>query len=189
MEEDYVKLDMIVKFYEAIQSMRDPYEDGHARRVEELAVALGKVIGLDEVSLKNLEYASRLHDLGKILISEEIANKPRLTESEMIMMHAHSAMGVKLLRTIGIGDAIANPVEQHHENFDGSGYPLGLTGEEIDIHARILRIADTFDAITSMRPYHPLRTIRGAHKEMEKCAKDYDPNLIEKFWILIRDSY
>lgn len=187
--EDYTKLDTVVQFQDAIQSLRDPYEDGHAKRVEKLCAALGQAVELDEVSLTNLRYSSRLHDIGKILIAEEIMNKPRLSEAELIMVHAHTAMGVKLFNTVGINGAIAASIEQHHENFDGSGYPLGLKGEEINLHARIIRIVDSFDAITSMRPYHPLRTVRGAHKEMDRCAKDYDPTLLEKFWILVHDAY
>ncbi|HVI75865.1 MAG TPA: HD domain-containing phosphohydrolase [Anaeromyxobacteraceae bacterium] len=133
---------------------KDPSTRGHSDRVAELAVAVGRELGVDDVELKALAYGGLLHDVGKIGIPEALLHKAgRLAPAELEQMRAHPAIGADILRGVAFLEAAAPAVRSHHERWDGTGYPDRLAGEAIPLVARVVNAADTFDACTSVRPY------------------------------------
>src|SRR6186997_3327906 len=134
---------------------RDGVTPRHVRRVQHGTLALARQLGVtDEDTLSGLEAAALLHDTGKIAVPEHILNKPgRLTASEFETMKRHAPIGAQILASIEFPYPVAPVVRHHHENWDGTGYPDGLKGEEIPLGARILSVVDCFDALTSDRPY------------------------------------
>jgi len=134
---------------------RDDVTPRHVRRVQHGTLALARELGVtDEDTLCGLEAAALLHDTGKIAVPEHILNKPgRLTASEFETMKRHAPIGAQILASIEFPYPVAPIVRHHHENWDGTGYPDGLKGEEIPLGARILSVVDCFDALTSDRPY------------------------------------
>ncbi len=168
---------------------RDHETEGHCSRVTELALALGRHLELSPAELKSLERGALLHDIGKIGIGDAILHKPGpLTEDEWVEMRKHPVIGAKILEGIPfLRDAIP-VVAGHQERFDGSGYPLGLNGEQIPILARIFAAADVFDALISDRPYHEKKPIRDALDYMrEKSGSEFDPQVIDKLMELTRE--
>jgi PAS domain S-box-containing protein len=148
---------------------RDPYTAGHQQRVVELAVAIARGMGIPEARVEGLRLGSLVHDIGKISVPAEILNRPgRLSEAEFSIIKAHSQMGYDILKGVEFDWPIAEMVLQHHERCDGSGYPRGLSGDEIALEARILGVADVVEAITSHRPYRPGLGIDFALQEIEK---------------------
>ncbi len=133
---------------------RDSETHGHSERVVTYSLRLGREYGLDSELMKALEFGSLLHDIGKIGVPDAILRKPaKLTDEEWVRMREHPIHGQQILRGIEFLAGPSRVVAQHHEKWDGSGYPLGLRGEDIDICARIFAVADAFDAITSDRVY------------------------------------
>lgn len=133
---------------------KDPSTRGHSDRVAELAVAVGRELRLDEPGLKALAYGGLLHDVGKIGIPEAILHKAgQLAPAEQELMRAHPAIGAEILRGVAFLQPAAPAVRNHHERWDGGGYPDRLAGEAIPLVARIVNAVDTFDACTSVRPY------------------------------------
>ncbi|GEJ59436.1 HD-GYP domain-containing protein [Anaeromyxobacter diazotrophicus] len=133
---------------------KDPSTRGHSDRVAELAVEVGRELRLDEPALKALAYGGLLHDVGKIGIPEAILHKAgQLAPAEQELMRAHPAIGAEILRGVAFLEAAAPAVRNHHERWDGGGYPDRLAGEAIPLVARIVNAVDTFDACTSVRPY------------------------------------
>ncbi len=133
---------------------KDPSTHGHSQRVAELALEVGREIGLSEPELKALAYGGLLHDVGKIGIAEAILHKAgALVDGEIEQMRAHPAIGAEILRGVAFLEMALPAVRSHHERWDGSGYPDRLSGEAIPMVARIVNAADTFDACTSPRPY------------------------------------
>jgi putative nucleotidyltransferase with HDIG domain len=142
---------------------KDPSTHGHSQRVAELAIATGRELGLSEDELKPLAYGGLLHDVGKIGVAETILHKSgRLEDDEREQMQAHPSIGAEILRGVEFLREAAPAVRNHHERWDGTGYPDGLTGEAIPLVARIVNAADTFDACTSPRPYQPAMTLEEA---------------------------
>ena len=138
---------------------KDPYTHGHSERVSKLSVEIGRELGLDDAELKILEYSGILHDVGKIGIPEQVLLKPsRLTAEEFTVVKSHSAIGAEIVEGVEFLKTTEPAIRHHHERWDGKGYPDGLAGEEIPLIARIVNAADTWDACTSERPYHPART-------------------------------
>jgi len=149
--------------------MKDPYTAGHQRRVARLACAVAQEMGLPQEQIEGIRMAGLIHDLGKIKIPTEILNKPsRLGEFEWGMLEAHSQVGYDILKTIDFPWSVAQIVLQHHERMDASGYPAGLSGDEIMLEARILAVADVVEAMASFRPYRPALGIDGALEEIKK---------------------
>lgn len=137
---------------------RDPYTHGHSRRVARHAVIIAVRLGLAELQVATVRAAAALHDVGKINTPRAVLHKPgRLTDVELALIELHPVDGAAIVSTLGDPELIAM-VRHHHERLDGTGYPDGLTGAEIPLGARIIAVADTFDAITSTRPYRPART-------------------------------
>lgn len=164
---------------------KDLYTRGHSERVRKYALSIAKRIihGSDELSLETLEYAAILHDIGKIGISEAILHKPgRLTENEFAVIQTHSAIGANIIEPISLLKDAALIVRHHHERWDGGGYPAGFREEGIPLGSRIIAIADTFDAMTSNRPYRKALSEEVALNEIIKNkGKQFDPELAHIF--------
>jgi putative nucleotidyltransferase with HDIG domain len=162
---------------------RDSYTAGHTERVSILAEILARRLGWNESRIRNLRMGCTLHDIGKIGVPDSILNKPgALTKEELAKMRSHPAVGLKIIRGIELFQPAVPYIGDHHENFDGSGYPRGLKGEEISIEGRLLAIADTFDAILSDRPYRKGREVSDAVSELlENRGRQFDPLLVDLF--------
>ena len=162
---------------------RDAETHGHSERVVTFSLRLGREYGLTSAEMKALEFGSLLHDIGKIGVPDAILRKPaKLTEEEWERMREHPLHGQQILRGIKFLTGAARVVAQHHEKWDGSGYPLGLKGEDIDICARIFSVADAFDAITSDRVYRQGRSYEVALAELDEWAgRQFDAKIVEAF--------
>lgn len=163
---------------------KDQITHGHIRRVQTYAVGLAKRVGvLDESILKAVEAAALLHDMGKLAVPEYILNKPGpLTAGEFEKMKLHASVGADILSAIAFPYPVVPIVRHHHENWDGSGYPDGLAGSAIPIGARILSVADCFDALTSDRPYRPRLSDQDAIQILiDRRGKMYDPLIVDTF--------
>ncbi len=140
----------------AVVELRDPYTSGHERRVTGLAVAIAAAMGLEESAVETIRLAGEVHDVGKIGVPAEILSKPgALTTIERNLITRHPVLGYEILKPIAFDGPVAEVVYQHHERRDGSGYPRGLTGDDILPEARILAVADVVEAMASHRPYRP----------------------------------
>jgi putative nucleotidyltransferase with HDIG domain len=172
-----------LKALTAALETRDSETHGHSERVVTYSLRLGREYGLSSAELKSLEFGSLLHDIGKIGVPDSILRKPaKLTEEEWVRMREHPLHGQQILRGIEFLQGAARVVAQHHEKWDGTGYPLGLRGEEIDINARIFAVADAFDAITSDRVYRRGKPYEAASQELDDWAgRQFDPKVVEAF--------
>jgi HD-GYP domain-containing protein (c-di-GMP phosphodiesterase class II)/CHASE2 domain-containing sensor protein len=162
---------------------KDPYTRGHSERVILYSDRLARAAGLQMRDVQTIRLASALHDIGKIAIPDGILRKPgMLSDSEMAIMRTHPERGQAIVGPLEELGSLLPGIRHHHERFDGKGYPDGLRGEEIPLHARIICVADSFDAITSKRYYHEERSLEAGLREMERCAgTQFDPGLIRRF--------
>ncbi|HEY9282705.1 MAG TPA: HD domain-containing phosphohydrolase [Pyrinomonadaceae bacterium] len=162
---------------------RDSETSGHSERVVRFSLRLGRELGLDKEQMTALEFGSLLHDIGKIGVPDAILRKPaRLTEDEWREMRRHPRHGQQILNGIEFLEGAARVVAQHHEWWDGTGYPAGLRGEEIDLNARIFAVVDAFDAITSDRVYRRGKPYEIAVAELEEWSgRQFDPGVVEAF--------
>lgn len=172
-----------LKALTAALETRDSETHGHSERVVTYSLRLGREYGLNAEQLKALEFGSLLHDIGKIGVPDLILRKPaKLTEEEWVRMREHPLHGQQILRGIEFLEGPARVVAQHHEKWDGSGYPLGLRSEEIDLCARIFSVADAFDAITSDRVYRRGKSYQEAAVELDEWSgRQFDPKVVEAF--------
>jgi len=172
-----------LKALTAALETRDSETHGHSERVVTYSLRLGREYGLSSEEMKSLEFGSLLHDIGKIGVPDSILRKQaKLTEEEWVRMREHPVHGQQILRGIEFLQGASRVVAQHHEQWDGSGYPLGLRAEEIDICARIFAVADAFDAITSDRVYRRGKPYEAASKELDDWAgRQFDPKVVEAF--------
>ena len=172
-----------LKALTAALETRDLETHGHSERVVSYSMRLGAAYGLDGDRRKSLEFGSLLHDIGKIGVPDLILRKPaKLTPDEWVLMRQHPMHGKQILRGIDFLEGAARVVAQHHEKWDGSGYPQGLSGEDIDVCARIFSVADAFDAITSDRVYRKGKSYQAAAEELDAWAgKQFDPKVVEAF--------
>jgi putative nucleotidyltransferase with HDIG domain len=146
---------------------RDPYTAGHQRRVAGLAIAIAKEMGLSQEAIRGISTAGIVHDIGKVQVPSEILSKPgKLSEIEFSMIKTHAQVGYDILKNIEFPWPIATAILQHHEMMDGSGYPMGLSGKDIILEARILAVADLVEAMSSYRPYRPALGIENALEEI-----------------------
>ena len=161
----------------------DPYTAGHSKRVTELAVQIAKEMGIPDDQIEVLRTAGFLHDLGKVGIPDTVLNKPtRLTQAEQVMIQHHPVLSAETSERVAAFKEAVPVIRHHHENWDGTGYPNGLRGEEIPLLARILSVADSYDAMTSERPYRRARTTQEALAEMDRCSgSQWDPTVVEAF--------
>ncbi|MCA9321455.1 MAG: response regulator [Planctomycetes bacterium] len=162
---------------------RDRMNIGHGRRVAVYAGQIGQRLCFTPSRLRRLTMAARLHDIGKIGIDDAILNKPgRLTDTEMVHMRRHSEIGEYILHPISAFREIAPIIRSHHERYDGTGYPDGLSGEDIPLDSRIICLCDFFDAITSKRPYREPTAPEQAYAMIEaEAGKFFDPMVAEVF--------
>ena len=151
---------------------RDPYTEGHSQRVAAQAVWTGLELGLAVQQLEVVAYAAKSHDLGKISMPDELLRKPgRFTEDEWETMREHPQRGVEIMSVLAFTPAaVVESIGQHHERLDGSGYPAGLRGDQICLGARIIAVADSFDAITTARAYRASLPHDQAFVELRACS-------------------
>jgi len=161
---------------------RNAYAGSHSERVAELAARIATRVGLDREQVELTRLAGSLHDLGKLAIPEEILRKPgTLTDSERLVLERHPQIGYRMLDSLGV-DPVADLVLHHHERWDGAGYPDGVPGEQIPLGARIVFVADAYDAMTSDCVYRPKRSSEAALDELERCAgTQFDPGIVAAF--------
>lgn len=162
---------------------RDPYTGGHTRRVMEYCEAISTEMGLGAEEIEQLKLAAILHDIGKVAISDEILRKPTgLTEDEFEVMKGHAAVSADILGHVRSLAKLIAPVRGHHERPDGSGYPDGLAGDELPVSARIIAVADSFDAMTTDRPYRKGMEVDIAASELRKNAgHQFDADVVDAF--------
>lgn len=175
-------LEVIKSLSEAVEA-KDPETSGHCYRVSDYASRTAEFMGMDKAAVDQIRVAAHLHDIGKIGVAESILLKPaRLTEEEYAKIKLHSSIGARILMPIELFGNISTIVRHHHERFDGLGYPDGLKGEDIPIGARILAVADSFEAMTWNRPYSRRRTPSEALNELHRCAgTQFDPVVVDAF--------
>jgi len=175
---------------------RDFETHGHSERVVTFSLRLGHEVGLDKDAMRDLELGALLHDIGKIGVPDAVLRKPaKLDEEEWAKMRLHPHHGQMILRNIPFLEGAARIVAQHHEQWDGSGYPTGLRGEAIDVGARIFAVVDAFDAMVSDRVYRKGRPYEAALEELERCSgQQFDPMMVEAFkqipkqdWEILRE--
>jgi putative nucleotidyltransferase with HDIG domain len=174
----------------AMVELRDPYTAGHQQRVAKIADAIAHELNLPETQIEGINLAAVVHDIGKISVPSEILSKPgRLSDPEFSMIKQHPDMGYEILKEIDFPWPIAETVRQHHERLDGTGYPLGLRGDEILLESRILSVADTIEAMASHRPYRAGLGIESALMEIENNHENYfDSDVVNAALKLFREK-
>jgi HD-GYP domain-containing protein (c-di-GMP phosphodiesterase class II) len=166
---------------------RDPYTAGHSSRVADYAYATARAMGFSKRAARTILDAAQLHDIGKIGVPDAVLQKQGpLTLEEIGLVRLHPVIGRKILERTGHFKKLLPVVELHHENWDGTGYPYGMRGEDIPLDARIARVADAFDAMTSGRCYRPAPTVDWAVAEMRRCSgTHFDPRVASVFLTLV----
>jgi len=170
---------------------RDFETHGHSERVVTFSLRLGYEMGLDKATMRDLELGALLHDIGKIGVPDAVLRKPaKLNEEEWAKMRLHPQHGQKILRNIPFLEGASRIVAQHHERWDGEGYPFGIRGEDIDIGARIFAVVDAFDAMVSDRVYRRGCSYEDAVKELERCAgTQFDPMIVQAFKAIPKEDW
>jgi len=182
--DDRAKLELLV----SALRLRDRETYAHSRRTARLSLLLGRELRLTASEMTTLFLGALLHDVGKIGVPDSVLHKPDpLTDEEWATMRRHPDDGMALLASFDFLDGAALAVVQHHEKWDGTGYPKGLRAERIDPAARALAVADAFDVMTHARDYHPARARSAALAELERCAgTQFDPHVVKVFCRLAR---
>jgi putative nucleotidyltransferase with HDIG domain len=175
-----------VQFVESLAQAldaRDAYTAGHSQRVSEYSCAIARALQIPEEELETIRVGALLHDLGKIGISDLVLQKPKgLTPEENDLIRQHPVIGKRILENVQGLEAYLDIIELHHENLDGTGYPHGLKGEETPLHARIVKVADAYDAMTSDRPYRRGKSHAEAIAILKSvCGSEMDPVVVEVF--------
>ncbi len=162
---------------------KDFYTRGHSERVSQGAAMLARVVGMREARVEAIRYAGMLHDVGKLGVPTKVLQKNGpLTEEELAAIQLHPMRGLEIVREIGFLDEALAGIMHHHERMDGRGYPLGLAGDEIPEFARVIAVADAFDAMTSNRSYRGARTLEDAIADLRRCSGiQFDPALVDAF--------
>ena len=162
---------------------KDPYTRGHSDRPIKMSMRIGMKMGFSEERLENLVFGALFHDIGKIGIRDEVLQKKGpLTPEEYQFVQQHPLIGVKIIEGIDLFKDKISMIRNHHEHFDGGGYPDGLMGETIPLEARIIAVSDAFDAMTSLRPHRRAMPVEGVLLEMEKGkGRQFDPQILEIF--------
>ncbi len=163
--------------------LKDAETEGHSKRVTAFTIAIARAMDLQQERVRVIARGAFLHDIGKMAIPDLILRKPgRLTAEEQAIMREHAYLGYQILRKIPFLQEAADIVYSHQERYDGSGYPRGLRGDQIPLGARIFAIADTFDAMTSDRPYRAAQSIASGRREIERqSGKQFDPEIVKVF--------
>ncbi len=162
---------------------KDKYTSGHSQRVAEISAAVAKELGLPQHNIEKIRLAGLIHDIGKIGVKESVLNKlGRLTDDEYQHILTHCEIGEHILTPIVEDEQILKTVRHHHEHYDGTGYPDGLSSGQISLGAKILAVADAYDALTSRHPYREAMSIRAACDEIERCkGTQFDPEVADTF--------
>jgi len=189
LENAYLFEDLKKSYFDTIRAVansveaRDAYTRGHSNRVAEISKIIAAEMGWGRRDLEMIDWGGVLHDLGKVGISDSILNKPgKLTDEEFAIMKSHPSIGAQIIGGINFLEPLMPYIAQHHERYDGRGYPAGFKGEEIAIQGRLLAIADTYDAMTSDRPYRKGLVAQIAYDEILKCSgSQFDPVLVRAF--------
>lgn len=173
-----------------LNEMRDPHTVGHAKRVADIAVAIGREMGLDELRIVGLRLGGYLHDIGKTSVPVELLGRPRqLGPIEYELIKSHALVGYDVLKDVGFPWPVEQIALQHHERMDGSGYPNGLTGGEILLEARIVAVAEVVESMTLQQPYRPALGLKKALAEIERGAGTvYDPIVVYNCLNLFRNN-
>ena len=182
----YATLRALVRSLEA----KDPYTKLHSQRVTYIALALAEFMGIKDEELEVLEFAGHLHDIGKIGIRDQVLMKPgRLTREEYEIIKAHPVIGEEIVSHLGLMTQAKAIIRHHHERWDGHGYPDGLTGAETPVLARIMAVSDTYDAITTDRPYRKGHSPQEALEEIIKnSSTQFDPDVVKAFRELFHEQ-
>jgi len=182
-------IDTVKSLSQAVEA-KDPYTNGHSMRVGKYSCRLAERLGLSEKRIENLRIAAELHDIGKIGIEEGILNKPgRLTDNEYDRIKLHPEIGVKIIKDISFLKEASKIILNHHERYDGTGYPEGRKNEEILLESQILSLADVFDALTSERPYRSAMTVEEALQIIENGkGSQFDYKLADAFITMVREE-
>lgn len=164
---------------------KDEYTRGHSKRVAEISVAIAKDLGMSQEDINNLKSIALLHDIGKIGVPDTVLNKPgKLTDDEYELMKQHTVIGAEILKDIKMFQGIEVGARSHHEKYDGTGYPEKISGEDIPYIARIIAVADAFDAMTSNRVYRKRLDLDYVINELKRCSgSQFDPDIVK---VLIR---
>ncbi len=194
-ENDRLHMDVEKTYIETVTALamaveaRDPYSRGHSDRVSDYSVGIAKKLNLNEEDIKNIKDAAELHDVGKIGISDEILRKyTDLDDAEMQIMHKHPAIGESIIKPVRALSNLCKIVRNHHEWLDGTGYPDRLKGEKIPFGAKVLAVADSFDAMTTDRPYHKAMSFEDAKKELSKYINiRYEKSVVEAFLEVLKE--
>lgn len=170
---------------------KDEYTKEHSDRVAEYSVLIGEKLGLSAKEVDTLRIGGLFHDIGKIGISDNILQKTsKLTDNEYSEIKTHPSIGVHILEEEPTFKEIIPIIEHHHERFDGKGYPSGLQGEEIPYMAKIVAVADTFDAMTSNRSYRNALELNTVKQEIKKCeGTQFDPQITEAFLDILNNDF
>jgi len=182
--------DTVVAISKAVEA-RDPYTAGHQRRVADISVAIAESMGLEDEQIKNIRLGAMIHDIGKIQTPAEILNKPtRLTEQEFALIQCHSQVGYDILSKSKVPETILDIIHHHHERMDGSGYPDGLIASQISLEAKIISVADVFEAMSSHRPYRPAKGVEKALEELKQNKNLlYDELVVDTLIALVDDDH
>ena len=160
---------------------KSPWTAGHSERVAKTTIGIGRVLGLSSDKIDNLHRAALLHDIGKIATPANILDKPgELTDEERKIVETHPSTGARILEPIKAYESVIPAVLQHHEHFDGKGYPKGLAGEEISLAGRIMAVADVYDSLISDRPYRSGMAKERVLKIIKReTGSSFDPNVVK----------
>lgn len=168
-----------------ILELRDPYTLGHSVRVSKLSKQIAEDAKI-KINLKYLQYAALLHDIGKIIIPDSILNKATiLSKPERKMVEQHTILGYEAVQNLRIPEEIKESILYHHENYDGTGYPNKIKGNEIPLVARLIKVADVYDALTPDRPRRKSYSEKEAKDIMMKEKNKYEPILLSSFMKLL----
>ena len=186
----HVLLLQMIKAFSMTVEKRDPYTAGHQQHVSELAVAIAEQMELDENTIEGIKLGAMIHDIGKIYVPSEILNRPgRISDIEFKIIQTHPQVGYEIVKDIVFPWPVIDMIVQHHERLNGSGYPKGLKGDEINLEARIIAVADVVEAIASHRPYRPSLGIDKALEEISKNrGKLYDTQVVDCCLSLFKEN-
>jgi putative two-component system response regulator len=171
--------------------LRDQYTEDHTLRVTAYATALCRTLGLDEESVADIAHGAAIHDVGKVSLPDAVLRKPAaLSASEYELVKQHPLVGARICSAFGSDSTVARIIRHHHERIDGSGYPDGLAGDTIPLGARIVAVADSYDAMTSDRPYRPALASTEAQRRLRAGAgSQWDCSIVEAFLATLRTNH
>jgi HD-GYP domain-containing protein (c-di-GMP phosphodiesterase class II) len=189
LKKESIRSTFVKTFMKALEA-KDFISEGHVIRMENYAILIAKALSLRQDQMDSIILLTKFHDIGKIGIPDRILKKPgSLNDDEWKVMRTHSAIGERIaLEAAEIKD-IAHLILKHHEKWDGTGYPLGLSGEDIPLECRVLAIVDTFDAMTNDRPYRKAIPVAETVKEIIRCkGTQFDPYLVDVFLQILKET-